>query len=185
MRDGARSANHFRKSSAHSVFFARGDELLLVERVSVGLGRGEETRSHHDPIRPERKGGDEAARIGDPTSCEDDSWRDRVDHTGDERHGRDCAGTVTASLDPLGYDDIRASARSPNGVSHRAHLHYDRNSGLMRGLDERRRVAPEQRQRCNPLLKADADSLLVREVQDKTHPERAVRQCAQASNLLP
>src|SRR5208337_4111048 len=47
------------KSSAHSVFFARGDELLLVERVSVGLGRGEETRSHHDPIRPERKGGDE------------------------------------------------------------------------------------------------------------------------------
>src|SRR5208282_6262593 len=173
------------ENCAHSVFLARRNQALLVEGMSVGFWRGEKARSHRHPIRPEREGSDKAASIGDPAGCENDRGRNRIDHARDQHNCRDRTGTVAASLYPLRYDDVRSRASGPNGIVHRTHLHDDGNPSLTRGLDEWRRVTPEQRQRPDPLLNADADSVLVRKVQNEVHAEWTARQRAQALDFVP
>jgi len=76
---------------------------------------------------------------------------------------------MSASLNPLGNDDVHPSLFCAECGIHRANLmqHSD-TSGMGCGY-EFKRISPEERQRCNLFVNAHLNALSMREVEDKVH----------------
>ena len=158
--------------------FARLDKAVEVAGMGDGLAARDEAGAHPDAGGAEHERRGETAAVGDAAGGNDGHVTGRVDDGGDQRHRADLTPDVAACLPALGDDDVDAGvdrALRLVGARHR----LDRlGAGGMHATDQRAGIAPEEGDQSDTGVEADAEALVLIEVEREVDGERLGRQRA-------
>src|SRR5580692_415377 len=106
----------------------RAKDSILVSRMDRGFGGGKETRAENRAVGAKGKDRRQSAAITDSAGGDQRQVADSVAHLGNQRESRDAAAHMSACLETLGDDGVRAGFLGPAGFVGGATLpnHLDR-----------------------------------------------------------